>query len=127
MQDLNIIATTSSPAIATDWNEGRVILAGDSYPENAFELFQPLLDWVSAYLAQAGQPLRLELSLLYLNTSSIRIMMDLFDQLEVAHQAGKSVRLQWFYDARNERVADLAEEFREDCTFPFDIIAEERA
>jgi hypothetical protein len=27
----------------------------------------------------------------------------------------------WSYDPDNERVGELAEEFREDCTFPFTI------
>jgi hypothetical protein len=57
--------------------------------------------------------------LLYLNTSSIKAMMDIFDLLEAAHQEGKSVAVNWHYDRRNERVVELAEEFKEDCTFPF--------
>ncbi|WP_028454723.1 biofilm regulation phosphoprotein SiaC [Chitinilyticum litopenaei] len=124
MQDLNIAASTSSPSIQTDWSAGMVRLGGDSYPENAFELFRPLLDWVGAYLGSDHGPLQLELRLLYLNTSSIRIMMDVLDQLEAAHGQGRAVSLRWFYDSRNARVADLAEEFREDCSFPFEIVAE---
>ncbi|MNF14249.1 hypothetical protein D3C80_2163930 [compost metagenome] len=49
--------------------------------------------------------------------------MDIFDMLEESHGAGRSVRVTWHYDRRNERVAELAEEFREDCTFPFVIKA----
>lgn len=124
MQDLSISATAAAPAITTDWSAGLVRLQGDSYPENAFELFQPLLDWIGAFLASENRPLQLELRLLYLNTSSVRIMMDALDQLEAAHRRGFPVTVRWYYDARNERVAELAEEFREDCTFPFDIIAE---
>ena len=50
------------------------------------------------------------------------MLMDLFDDMEAAHQAGKAVSLAWHYDAENERVAELAEEFREDCSFPFSIL-----
>jgi hypothetical protein len=28
----------------------------------------------------------------------------------------------WYYDRRNERVGELAEEFKEDCSFPFSVI-----
>ena len=45
--------------------------------------------------------------------------MDIFDLLEEAHGRGRQVSVDWFYDPRNERVLDLADEFREDCTFPF--------
>lgn len=68
-------------------------------------------------------PLELDLRLLYLNTSSIKAMMDILDLLEEAHQGGRPVSLRWHYDRRNERVAELAEEFREDCSFPFAIQA----
>ena len=49
-------------------------------------------------------------------------MMDIFDVLEAAHGKGRQVGVTWFYDMRNERVGELAEEFKEDCTFPFSVI-----
>lgn len=41
--------------------------------------------------------------------------------LEDAHQDGIKIAAVWRYDAANERVMELAEEFKEDCTFPFEI------
>ena len=67
-------------------------------------------------------PLNLELELLYLNTSSIKSVLDIFDLLEAAHAKGRGVSVTWFYDMRNERVGELAEEFKEDCTFPFSVV-----
>jgi len=121
MDNLVIKQSSSSPAISADWNTGVISMKGDSYPENSFELFAPLIDWVEAFLDQANRPLQLNLELVYLNTSSIRSMMDIFDQMEVAHKKGQSVNARWTYEAANERVGQLAEEFREDCTFPFTI------
>lgn len=121
MDNLIITQSSSSPAIAADWNTGVISMKGDSYPENSFELFQPLIDWVEAFLAQANRPLQLDLELVYLNSSSIRAMMDIFDQMEVAQKNGQAVNVRWIYEAANERVGQLAEEFREDCTFPFTI------
>jgi len=121
MNNLVIKQSSSSPAITADWNSGVISMKGDSYPENSFELFQPLIDWVEAFLAKANRPLQLDLELVYLNTSSIRSMMDIFDQMEDAHKKGQAVSARWSYDVANERVGQLAEEFREDCTFPFTI------
>ncbi|AHV94692.1 hypothetical protein D554_1413 [Bordetella holmesii 30539] len=99
-----------------------LVMAGDSYPENSFELFGPVIEWVENFLTGTSQPLRLELELLYLNTSSIKSVMDIFDILESFHQKGHSVAVTWYYDTRNERVGELAEEFKEDCTFPFSVV-----
>ena len=124
MKQLSIPGTQSTPAIEGNWSSGVLSMQGDSYPENSFELFQQVIDWVDSYLAQAMRPLTLELRLLYLNTSSIKAMMDIFDLLEDAHRDGKPVAVNWRYDPRNERVAELAEEFKEDCTFPFAILSQ---
>lgn len=101
-------------------------MQGDSYPENSFEFFGPVIDWVESYLKDSPNPLRLELRLVYMNTSSVKAMMDIFDLLEAAHGEGRTVRVDWYYDPRNERVLDLADEFREDCSFPFQIAPDER-
>lgn len=119
-----IPATQSTPDIKVDWDAGLLAMAGDSYPENTFELFGRVIAWVESFLSQPNHPpLRLELRLVYLNTSSIRAMIDIFDLLETAHGKGGDVAVQWLYDYRNERVAELAEEFKEDYTFSFEILA----
>lgn len=123
MNDFSIPGTQSTPAIQGDWTQGILSMQGDSYPENSYELFHQVFEWVERFLKEAARPLTLELKLLYLNTSSIKAMMDIFDLLEEAHHQHKPVAVNWRYDPRNERVAELAEEFKEDCTFPFAILS----
>ncbi|MGA4641508.1 biofilm regulation phosphoprotein SiaC [Stutzerimonas stutzeri] len=123
MNDFSIPGSQSTPAIQSDWEKGIVSMQGDSYPENSYELFHQVYEWIERFLGQASRPLSLELRLLYLNTSSIKAMMDIFDLLEAAFQDGRQVAVNWYYDVRNERVVELAEEFKEDCTFPFSILS----
>lgn len=121
MNDLNISATQSTPSVSADFERGVLHMRGDSYPENSFELFGPVIRWVEEYLGSTDKPLRLELELLYLNTSSVKAMMDILDLVEEAYRDKRDVSLRWVYDQQNERVAELAEEFKEDCSFPFEI------
>ena len=125
MNTLTIQASQSTPGIAGDWDEGRLIMEGDSYPENSFEFFAQVIAWIEHYLKvkAVDAPLHLELRLVYMNTSSVKAMMDIFDLLEDAHKNERPVSVSWHYDPRNERVVELADEFREDCSFPFEIIA----
>lgn len=122
MNRLELSATASTPAVLADPEQGLLELRGDSYPENSFQFFSPLLEWVQTYLRDQTRALRLDLHLLYLNTSSVKVMMDLFDLLENAHQDSQSVGVVWYYAPENGRIAELAEEFKEDCTFPFEIV-----
>ena len=123
MNELNIEGGQSTPGIVGDWEKGVLSMHGDSYPENSFEFFTTVISWIEDFLTQKTEPLTLELGLIYMNTSSVKAMMDIFDLLEEAHNKGRAVRADWRYDPQNERVRELAEEFREDYTFPFLITA----
>ncbi|MFY8149068.1 MAG: biofilm regulation phosphoprotein SiaC [Prochlorococcaceae cyanobacterium] len=122
-QNLTIAGGQATPEILADWAEGLLAMAGESYPENTYELFDQVISWVERYLEQEERQLRLDLRLNYLNTSSIRAMIDIFDLLQDAFEQGKPVEVQWLYDDRNPRSAELGEEFKEDYTFPFSIRA----
>lgn len=124
MKSLNILGTQTTPSISAEWEQGRLNMQGDSYPENSFEFFTPVIDWIDHYLKDTTTPLALDLRLLYMNTSSVKAMMDIFDMLEDAHGHGRAVSVCWHYDPRNERVMDLAEEFREDCSFDFQVVSD---
>ncbi len=122
MKSLNITGSQSTPTIFCDPDSGVMTMQGDSYPENSFEFFGEVIEWVEQYLHHSEIPLQLELRLIYMNTSSVKAMMDIFDILEAAFGRGREVKVRWCYDPDNERVVELAEEFKEDCTFPFDIV-----
>jgi hypothetical protein len=119
---LFIPATESSPQVVGDVATGELALSGESYPENCFEFYRPILNWVAAYLAQDRGGLILEFRITYLNTSSIKALMDLLDDMEDAYGKGRPVEVRWYYDRENHRALDLAEEFKEDLTLPFNII-----
>lgn len=122
MNNLNLVATNSTPSVDFNADTGVLSLAGESYPENAFEFYRPLLGWVRDLLAAARGPVTAEIALSYLNTSSIKSMMDLLDLLEAAHRAGRPVAVHWRYHEDNERALEMVEEFKEEVTLPFFIV-----
>jgi hypothetical protein len=119
MDHLVIAATTSSPAISFDAATGVLQITGESYPENTFEFYHPIIHWVKAYLKTAVDKVTLQLEMPYLNTGSIKCLMDIFDLLEDAHENDQKVEVIWRYHQGNPRAQDTAEEFSEDLTFPF--------
>lgn len=121
-QNLSLPGSQSTPDIQADWEAGLLSMAGESYPENTYELFEQVIRWVESYLSETEGPLRLELKLNYLNTSSIRAMIDIFDLLQESFDDGRELEVRWMYDSRNPRSAELGEEFKEDYTFPFAIL-----
>ena len=121
--NLSVPATQFSPGVEGDWQAGKLVMIGESYPENTYEFFVEIIEWTEKFLAQSQRALELELQLSYLNTSSIRAMIDIFDLLQEASDDGQSVNVSWLYDSRNPRASELGEEFKEDYSFPFEIRA----
>ena len=122
-KNLSLAPTQSTPAVTAEWDTGVLVMTGESYPENTYEIFDNIIGWVEEFLHSGSRPLKIELRLNYLNTSSIRAMIDIFDRLQNAADQGKEIAVSWFYDSRNPRSAELGEEFMEDYTFNFSIEA----
>ncbi len=122
METLYIEATRSTPEILFDPVTGVLSMSGESYPENSFEFFRPILSWLTRFAAVHHGPLTLNTNLSYLNTGSTKCMMDILDLLEECHLNGKSVAVNWYYDEENHRALETAEEFREEVGIPFNII-----
>lgn len=123
MEHLALAATTSSPAVELNPETGLLRIVGESYPSNSYEFFRPILDWLTVFLGQ-GRDAVLEVELTYLNTSSIKCMLDILELLEKHHQTGGRGEVRWYYDPDNHRALELVDEFREDLTLPFAVIAQ---
>ena len=124
MNNYFVEATKSSPAVAFDAGSGVLRLTGESYPENSFEFYAPLLAWLQEFLDASPLPVRLELQLSYINTGTVKCLLDIFDQLEEAASNGRNVKIAWYYDPANERALETGEEFMEDLKVPFELIGE---
>ena len=123
MDSLKIGGTRSTPDILFDSDSGVLSMSGESYPENSFEFFKPVLSWISRFMTAHKGEVTLNTHLSYLNTGSTKCMMDILDLLEEFHTRGGRVTVNWFCDEENERAVETAEEFKEEVTLPFHIKA----
>ena len=115
MENLHIEATKYTPDIKLDAQKGFLSFAGKSYPENTFDFYQPVLEWIHSYFAEEIQKKTLiEMDIIYFNSSSSKLFFDLFDVLEEAHESGKEITVRWLYDAENENALEAGEDFKED-------------
>ncbi len=121
MDNLILAKTKSTPEIAFDAATGILSMAGESHPENSFVFFRPILGWLDEFLEHTTGPVVFNAHLEYLNTGSTKCLMDILDKLEDAHRAGRPVKVNWYYDAENDRSLSNAEEFKEEVTLPFHI------
>ena len=125
MDRLEFDPTKSSPFVRFDPSTGVMEIGGESYPENSQEFFAPLLAWIQSFLETQEGAAILKVTLTYMNTSSTKYMIEILDRLEEAHDQGRTVEVEWYCDAENERELDTVEELREDFEMPFEIKARE--
>lgn len=123
MPPLDLASSRTTPRVRFDADSRTLTVRGESYPENAFQFYEPILAWVDGYLAEPRGPITIVLDMPYMNSSSTKCMLDLLDRFEDAFRRGQPVLLHWHYDPHNERALDLAEEFREELSFPFETVA----
>lgn len=125
MNTWKIEATKHTPEISFDGEHHKLELKGESYPENITEFSEILFGWLENYLAQSSnETLIIEIGLNYFNSSSSKMLLDLFDRLEQeVIQKNKHIIVNWVYDPDNEVTQEYGEEFKEDLeTLPFHLI-----
>ncbi len=115
MENLYIAATRTSPEIRFDCEKHLLEIKGESFPEDTAEFYTPVLSWVEDYLNFIEeQKAVVNMELIYFNSSTSKIFMDLLDLLDEAAKNGKHISLNWIYDYENENAFLAGGEFQED-------------
>lgn len=122
MENYIIPATKYTPRIEFNYDESILRIEGDSYPENAMDVFQPLILKLEDYFCDSMQSLRIDLMIDYLNTSSSKMMTDIICRLQGYHIAGHGIQLNWYYPAGDIDLRETCELFLEDVAFTYSII-----
>ncbi len=124
MENLIIPKTKQTPQIEFNTAENYLRIIGESYPENAMEVFQPLIDHLELFFGQDKRDLQVELRVEYQNTSSSKMMYEVINRLSNYHEAGHNVRLAWYYPDGDLDLLENCEMFLEEVSFPYDIVPE---
>jgi hypothetical protein len=115
MDNLYIPATKYTPEVSFNATTHILAIKGETYPENTAEFYSPVFDWLEEFLKQLDdQAVTVNVEIIYFNSSSSKVLMDLFDRLEDAVKEGKPITLNWIYDKEDESALEYGEEFQED-------------
>ena len=114
MENLHIEATKYTPEITLDAKNGIIDIRGKSYPENTFEFYKPVMEWLEKYFdGNAKEKTVVNMEIIYFNSSSSKLFFDLFDLLDEAKEK-YDIEINWIYDPENESAEEAGEDFIED-------------
>jgi SiaC family regulatory phosphoprotein len=115
MENLIIEETKSSPSISLNAQTRVFEISGESYPENAAKFYAPVIEWLDIFFqGQSQKPVIVNITLHYFNSSSSKVLMDIFDLLDNAHAKGTPVTVNWRYHEENDTAIECGEEFKDD-------------
>lgn len=115
MNDITIPATKNTPEIFSDIARRQLTIKGEAYPENAAQFYAPFFSWLDEYLSSGGtHATEVNIDLAYFNSSSSKVLLDLFNRLQQAAGEGHQVVVNWRYHAENDMILEYGEEFAEE-------------
>lgn len=117
MDDLKIEPTKFTPEIIFDYGNRLLMIKGESYPENTSEFFNPVFKWIEEYLKEENNEVTVvNIELYYFNSSSSKVLMNFFEVLDKAAEAGRTIKVNWIYEEEDEDSLEFGEEFAEDLS-----------
>ena len=105
MDDL-IIKTTDNPKFSPDVNlhfvSGEGSIQGESYQEDSRDFYTRIATWFDNYFQQKDA-FKLSVDLSYINSSSGRALVELFEALLVHKKKGKKIDVVWYFEGDIDR------------------------
>ncbi len=123
MESVYLEKTTETPSVRMDVQGGVIDIEGNSYPENAFEFYQQIFDWIDTYFASGADRLRAVFRLNYFNTSSAKCMLNFMTLLQKYHGNDKSITVEWYYEEDDDDMLEIGKAFSVDFTMPFQLLS----
>jgi len=111
MQDLQLSATERTPEIKFSKSEKTLFISGESYPEDVSSFYGELIQICESLSSSDLDSLNVTVSLIYMNSSSVKAFYRIFEGLDKAKKDGKSITLTWECQDDDDIIEELGEDF----------------
>jgi len=124
MEKLHIVETDETPMVLLDAANLQFEFSGKSLPEDVTSFYGPILDWIDDYADEMdGEEAVFKFNLIYFNTASSKMILDIFMAIEGIVEDGKNVSVEWIYDEDDEDMEEAGEEYADIVEVPFKMIS----
>jgi len=123
MEPIKLKGTDDTPSIILDKENGIFEIAGRSLPEDVNAFYEPILDWLSDYAGGPNSETVVTFKLVYFNTASSKLILDILLKFEEISETGSDVLIKWYYPEDDEDMEEAGEEYSEIVEIPFEQIS----
>ena len=123
MEVIKLKGTDDTPTIILDKDNGIFEISGRSLPEDVTTFYEPVLNWLEDYQGEANDKTVFAFKLVYFNTASSKLILDILMKLEEMHENGKEVLIKWFFPDDDEDMEEEGEEYADIVDIPFEQVS----
>ncbi|NOZ45752.1 MAG: DUF1987 domain-containing protein [Chlorobi bacterium] len=121
MEAIFIKGTTDTPEVNLDKKTGELMLKGSSLPEDVKEFYNPILNWLDEYFNEPNEQTDFIFEMVYFNTASSKMILDIMFKLKDAIEDGKNVKVSWNYFEDDEDMLEAGEDFADIVEMPIEV------
>jgi hypothetical protein len=120
METIKIQGTEDTPKVILDKEKEVMEVSGRSLPEDVASFYDPILSWLDEYAGSPNKKTIFNFKLVYFNTASSKLLLDILMKLEEIHEAGNDVLIRWHYPEDDEDMEEAGEEYADIVDVPFE-------
>ena len=113
MSDLHIAATDRTPEIQLSAADGVFSMRGESFPEDVAAFYGQVIMAIDELANTIKGPLKVDVAMVYINSSSIKAMFRIFEGLEAVRKAGHELTITWNFQDDDDIMEELGEDFKD--------------
>ncbi len=123
METIKIMGTDDTPTVILDADNDIFEISGRSLPEDVTAFYDPILNWLDEYANSPNPKTIFTFKLVYFNTASSKLLLDVLMKLEEMHEDGKEILIKWYYPEDDEDMQEAGEEYADIVDIPFEQVS----
>ena len=123
METIKIQGTEDTPKVILDKDNEIMEISGRSLPEDVTAFYEPILNWLNEYSESPNKKTIFNFKLVYFNTASSKLLLDILMKLEEMHENGNDVLIRWHYPEEDEDMEEAGEEYSDIVDVPFEQVS----
>ena len=120
METIKIQGTEDTPKVTLDKDNDIMEISGRSLPEDVASFYEPVLTWLEEYAQSPNEKTIFNFKLVYFNTASSKLLLDILMKLEEIHESGADVLIRWHFPEDDEDMEEAGEEYADIVDVPFE-------
>lgn len=121
MDAIYIRRSSDTPEIKFDPNALTFDITGRSLPENVYEFYTPVINWLNDFSPSFNKQITWTFRLTYINSASAKIVIGICEKLNQLHQQGAKFKIEWYFNREEEDIQELGNDIKEVVSFPVEI------